>query len=232
MLTIILLFRYFSRHPEEWKKQSRRLKNQFSFFAAGKRKVILLILLAVVVCCLNSAAQQMRFRVVRNDEVIGHVLANQVKQQEITSISIESLTKIKLLWGFSINIKQADTFSNGLLTAAYFNKVINNKEKLCHRMQWCRSFYHVRRKGDEDLRQPQPVYYTTSSLYFTEPVNITDVYSPNFLAFGKMRKVAINKYELQLPDGNKNYYSYKNGICEKVEVNTDWATVFFINEKF
>jgi hypothetical protein len=43
-----------------------------------------------------------------------------------------------------------------------------------------------------------------------------------------IEKIAANKYRLILPDEKYNDYTYKNGICIKVEVVRSIGTVQFV----
>jgi hypothetical protein len=83
----------------------------------------------VAASCYKGIAQEVRFRVVRKNEVTGQFIANMTKTQETTIITIQSFTKLSLLLDFTMLIKQADTFDNGLPTAAFFSKTINGKTK-------------------------------------------------------------------------------------------------------
>lgn len=60
-----------------------------------------------------------------------------------------------------------------------------------------------------------------------EPINLQKIFSENYKRFIPIKAIKPHQYELQLPDGNRNFYTYANGICVSAEVNTTLSTVFF-----
>ena len=69
--------------------------------------------------------------------------------------------------------------------------------------------------------------YDLVCLYFREPVNITKVYSDTHGTFLNLRNIGPHKYELILPDGKKNIYTYQFGICTEVQVTQFFSKVYF-----
>ena len=57
------------------------------------------------------------------------------------------------------------------------------------------------------------------SLYSKEPENIGKAYSVNFESFLTIQKVDVHKYKITLPDGSYNYYCYKDGLLNIIEVH-------------
>jgi hypothetical protein len=45
------------------------------------------------------------------------------------------------------------------------------------------------------------------------------VYSDNFQQYVPVTKVSANKYKISFPNGNYNYYTYKNGVCTTVDIS-------------
>jgi Domain of unknown function (DUF6134) len=72
------------------------------------------------------------------------------------------------------------------------------------------------------------IRFNQLSLYFFEPVNISQIYSDNFECLLAIEKKSKDCYQLKLPDGNTNYYYYTNGICSKVKVEHSLFSVDFI----
>ena len=55
-----------------------------------------------------------------------------------------------------------------------------------------------------------------------------DTVDNGIMALGKVEE---NKYRLSLPDGNYNYYIYKNGLCTRVDIERTFFTVQFLLRK-
>jgi hypothetical protein len=68
-------------------------------------------------------------------------------------------------------------------------------------------------------------------LYGNSPGTDIKVYSNHFQQLLDLKKVAENTYRLTLPDGNSNYYHYKNGICTQVDVERALFTIHFVLRK-
>lgn len=66
-----------------------------------------------------------------------------------------------------------------------------------------------------------PISRTITSLYYKEPINITEVYSERYGQMCSVKKLSEGNYGVNLPDGKQGIYTYKNGQCK--EVKTDLA---------
>ncbi|WP_353719603.1 DUF6134 family protein [Dyadobacter sp. 676] len=89
-----------------------------------------------------------------------------------------------------------------------------------------KSLYEVLFSGEDGADKPsvvvnKPISSTITSLYYREPVNITEVYSERYGKMCHIRKLSDGRYGVTLPDGKEGVYSYKNGLCR--EVKTDLA---------
>jgi hypothetical protein len=65
-------------------------------------------------------------------------------------------------------------------------------------------------------------------MYFFEPVDVNEFYSEHFDTHISIKKIQAHAYEIELPDGTKNVYYYKNGICSKVKIVRSLFTAEFI----
>ncbi|HEV7379241.1 MAG TPA: DUF6134 family protein [Dyadobacter sp.] len=89
-----------------------------------------------------------------------------------------------------------------------------------------KSAYSVSFSGDDGEKKKskefnEPILNTVTSLYYKEPVKITEVYSERYGQMCSVKKLADGSYGVSLPDGKQGVYTYKNGICQ--EVKTDLA---------
>ncbi|GGM92327.1 hypothetical protein GCM10010967_26870 [Dyadobacter beijingensis] len=89
-----------------------------------------------------------------------------------------------------------------------------------------KTLYEVLFSGEDGEDKPstvvnKPISSTITSLYYKEPINITEVYSERYGKMCHIRKLSEGKYGVTLPDGKEGVYSYKNGLCR--EVKTDLA---------
>ena len=89
-----------------------------------------------------------------------------------------------------------------------------------------KSLYEIWFSGEDGDDKPKkvfnaPINNTVTSLYYKEPVNVTQVYSERYGQMCKIKKLSEGNYGVDLPDGKQGIYTYKNGQCK--EVKTDLA---------
>ncbi len=167
------------------------------------------------------------YNIVYKNDSIGYLDANYDINQSSELYIITSEASFRFLMRFSSDYSFENRFRGGTLVSSKTQNKVNDK---------VRSTSAITRKGDgydmkiDDVssRLNKKVTYAMANLYFHEPSDITEVFSERYGEFCKIKKVANHKYELHLPSGKKNYYSYKNGICQEVEVNHSMATFYFV----
>jgi hypothetical protein len=59
-------------------------------------------------------------------------------------------------------------------------------------------------------------------------VLIKKVFSENQLTMLSVHNVSVHCYEVQMPDGKKNYYSYREGVLVHAKLSTKFTTVELI----
>src|SRR4029079_18149923 len=123
------------------------------------------------------------------------------------SITIDSKTSISIFINFDVNVYQFNKYQNGKLTDALFIQSLNGRRKIHNRVQWTSNNYNIQKDG-QNLLMDGAINYSVASLYFEEPVFIRKVFSENQLTMLSVHNVSVHCYEIQLPDGKKNYYSY------------------------
>jgi hypothetical protein len=64
-------------------------------------------------------------------------------------------------------------------------------------------------------------------LYYHEPIGKKLIWSDSFGKFLPIRLSGNHRYELILPDGKKNFYTYNYGICSMVETEQFFTKLIF-----
>jgi len=176
-------------------------------------------------CSLSSAfAQQSKFNIKRNGELIGEMYFQQKSEGENTYLTITS--KVQTRFVFKINVETEDQahFKNGRLLTSNVNRVVNGSTKEARKTSWVNNIYQLK-TGDKTSTLNQPISYNMMLLYTKEPVNISEIYSDNFQCFIPIQKNGAHQYRIKLPDGNYNDYHFENGICKLVVVNHSLYTI-------
>lgn len=178
----------------------------------------------------QKSSTNLKYNIVYKNDSIGYLDANYDVNQSSELYVITSEASFRFLMKFSSDYMFENRFRGGTLVSSKTQNKVNDK---------VRSTSSITRKGDgydmkiddKKSRLNQKVTYAMANLYFHEPSDIDQVFSERYGEFCKIKKVANHKYELLLPSGRKNYYSYKDGICHEVEVNHSMATFHFVLQK-
>jgi hypothetical protein len=113
------------------------------------------------------------------------------------------------------------TYRDKLMEESIFHEKLNEKTQNHSKVNWDGSSYRVHINEEKSSIPARRVTYSTAVLYHKEPKNITELFSERFGKFCPIKPVGVGKYELTMPDGKQNYYTYVNGVCEEVEVHTN-----------
>jgi hypothetical protein len=174
----------------------------------------------------NMETGRLHYEVIRNGDVIGDLFATKSSSGGGLDYSTESTVKIKMLMTFSMYSKVTGSFRNGILVNGSAIRTVNGKARVNTTILWNVNRYVIQ-EDDEREEIKDNITYTTARLYHDEPVGIKLVFSENFRKFIPLKEIRAHYYELKLPDGNSNFYTYSNGVCTGAEVNTNFSKAFF-----
>jgi hypothetical protein len=81
------------------------------------------------------------------------------------------------------------------------------------------SKYMIDLEGEKSTLDNVEIQHSVSDLYFTEPRQVTSIYSETLGKLLTIRPLGNGAYELSLPEGKKNIYRYQKGALVEVEVS-------------
>jgi hypothetical protein len=190
------------------------------------RIMIFLAFISLLISSGKTANSKLNYDVIRNGNVIGSLQASRISSGNQVEYITESSVNVKILMTFSMYSKVTGAFRDGMLINGSAVRTVNGHNKVNTFIQWKNGHYLL--KEDEAQKEiREKITYTTACLFNQEPVGLTRIFSENFGKFINLKEVRPHYYELHLPDGNRNYYSYSNGICTGAEVNTNYTKAFF-----
>ena len=183
--------------------------------------VVMLLLFPI-----NSIAQDAlaNYTILYNGKIIGAMQLNQKIAGDNVFLKLSSQVQTRFLFEVNVNTLDQSHFKAGKLLSSSVNRKVNGKEKPCKQTKWINDNYQLL-TGSKQNYLREPIYYNMSLLYIQEPVHINTVYSDSFQQFLAIKKIAQNKYRIDLPDGNYNEYFFKNGICSQVWVHHTLYTI-------
>ena len=152
-----------------------------------------------------------------------------IVKREITGnveeISFDSDVTFRLLFSFNLKFSQYEKFQSGKLNWGKAVSRLNGRTQKDSKIVNSDKGQMLTLDG-VTVEIKEPINYSVSQIYYHEPKDGQKVFSQQFGQFLTFSKVKEHKYVLPSPDGD-NYYTYKNGICIRVDVERDFANFHF-----
>jgi len=181
--------------------------------------IALSIVLLMSVLTAYSQKKLLSFQILRSGNKVGTMRFSETTSGGTDSLKLESDVKTKLISTFIAHGAEQAIFNSGILWRSSIYREVNGKEKANKRHQADNGHYIIYKGKEAKVMKDYPITYNMLSLYSKEPENISKVYSDNFETFITIQKVDPHKYKIVLPDDNYNYYYYKDGVLNLVEVH-------------
>ena len=193
-------------------------------------KYILLSLFTAYIFQTSVYAQERKlmYDVIKNGNVIGEIILNELIKDEKKMLSLTSDVKTRFIFSFSDYATETASFKDGIMMYSSFYQKQNGSDKAKKMTILSGQSYKLIDDGVSKLISCGPIRYNMLLLYTNIPETIYKVYSDNFQKLLDIKKVEENKFRLTLPDGNYNYYTYKNGVCSQVDIERTFFTVQFV----
>jgi hypothetical protein len=191
---------------------------------------MVLFILSFLIFQSNTRSQERKliYDVMKNGNNIGMIILLELTKDQKKILSLTSDVKTKFIFSFADHSEEAAAYEDGVMVYSSFYQKQNGSDKANKKTIASGNSYKLIDDGISKLISCSPIRYNMLLLYTKIPETIYKVYSDNFQKLLDIKKVEENKYRLSLPDGNYNYYTYKNGVCTKVEVERTFFTVQFI----
>jgi hypothetical protein len=186
------------------------------------------ILLAFLSGSVQGQERTAQYNVVHNGEVKGTLTLYEKKDAGMMKIRIK--TEVNTRFVFRVVIKSVEevVFENGNLIYSFIFREVNGREKVNQRLQSSGNGYQLTGGGDIAGLPEYPVRSCILLLYCQEPVNVRRVYSDSYHQYLEIKEAGKNRYRVVFPDGSSNYYSYRNGVCIRVEVDRFYHLEFVL----
>ncbi len=164
----------------------------------------------------------------RNGKVIGKITFIELVSGQKKFLSMTSDVKTRFIFAFSDDTAETAAYDNGIMVYSSFYQKQTGSGTATKTTIAAGKDYKLTDGKVSSVTSFDPIRYNMLLLYTTMPETISKVYSANFQKHLDIKKIEENKYRLTLPDGKFNYYTYKNGICTKVEIVRTLFTLHFV----
>lgn len=179
----------------------------------------------------DTNAESLYYTVMKGDDAIGKIHIERTLKNDLTEYFFESNVKLTFLFSIEVYDRMKVVFRGNQMLQAQLYRTLNGRVRVNNLATWNGKSYVMTNKDHESTYIQHLISMTTANLYYNEPANTSAVFSENFQRMVPVKNVGNKKYMLNLPNGNKTYYSYNNGVCSMVEAETDWASLKFVLNK-
>ena len=203
-------------------KKVNRVK---AFVKNSKNYKAIFIIPLLISFSLHAQVQTREYNVSYKGDNVGNMEFYQNKTGDNVYMKMVSNVEMNFIVNIKVNTEEESFFQNGKLIYSNVSRKVNGKEKVNKQTKAIGDTYQTSSDGKPSSINNKFIDYNFILLYCNEPVNVQIVYSDNFQQFLHIQKVSEHKYKIDLPDGNYNYYSFLNGICNKVEIHHSFYTI-------
>ena len=176
-----------------------------------------------------SRAQQktLYYDIMRNDEVIGHLVVYKKIDGNKTLYKLKSTVKAKFIFSYSSEINEMVVFENGSMIYSFFHETENGKEIL-NETKLAGDYFRKIKNGTVYSQDNTPISTNVLQLYTDVPSSDIQVFSNHFQQLINVNKIAENRYGLSIPGGHYNYYRYSKGVCIQIDVERTFFTIHIV----
>lgn len=180
----------------------------------------LVSLLIIFLVPMSSSAQnfQLNYKIVRNGEDIGWLKLDKNTVGNKSVLLLVSEIKTKVVFPITVFAKESSAFENGKLVYSSQIRKTNGAVKLDKQTKLMENKYEVTTNGEKENLFLPTITKNLLSLYFQEPIDSKSVYCDNQQCFVKIARTDDGGYKVAFPNGNANYFYYKDGVCSKIKI--------------
>jgi hypothetical protein len=174
----------------------------------------------------RNSEQILHYKVLVNEEQKGHLEARIIRASE-KDFSISLVTKLNVFFLNIISDIRLE-YSKGVLVSASSTKHINGVRTEHTDVKRVNGSLHVTGSEIDDLKITTPVTFSVGRLYHDEPSGFKTILSERLGSNVEVHSIGYRSYELKQPDGTRNYFFYKDGVCMEMQTRMRGRKVRFI----
>ena len=143
------------------------------------------------------------------------------------SFKIRLETNIHFPFTNVLSLIQVNYSASGLESASSFKKINNHVNEQINLQKTIGGFLLTNDAGQE-TRILEQIPFSVGRLYHYEPLGMKELFSERLGAFVPIKNLREGEYELIQPDGKKNVFVYRYGICTEMRTEIMACNVRFV----
>ncbi len=218
--SIVKITRSYYLHTSRYTKETLVYRGQI-------KKISLLILsLLFFSFIVNAQLQKTEYTITFRGDSVGNMQFYKNEAGSNLYLRAVSNVNIRFLVKVNVQLEEISNYQNGRLIYSSVSRIVNGEEKAAKQTKAAGNIYEATSFGKPVPATDKPIDYNLNMLYCKEPFDKQVIYSDNFQQFLYVEQVAPHRYKIVLPDGNYDYYTFRNGICEIAEIHHPFYTIF------
>ena len=189
------------------------------------------IILTIFFCLsINGlVGQKLTYDVLKDGKKIGEVIASKSQNDDKVHYAIKSSVEVTIFFSVLIESSFVSMYQSGFLQKARTINKRDGKMKEYSSVDWTGEAYDIVRDGKMmTFGIPSQVRSSLNAMYFKEPVGRKKIFSERFGEYVPLRPLGKAMYQIELPGGGSNIYTFKEGYCSHVLVQHWLADVEFV----
>lgn len=171
----------------------------------------------------GATTEQFNYEVIVYNRTIGTFSATRTELNQRAEYVLETNISTRIIKKIEFDFAMMSSYENSNLVHADLKNYMNNELRKSSTVDFDGTKYLIKTDKKTMTHNETGVSYSSASLYFQEPIGRKFLFSENYGINLPIKEVSAHRYMIKLPNGDKNYYEYKNG--EVVSVEFDKAII-------
>ena len=174
-----------------------------------------LVLITLLFCNYFAYGQSAVYTLNFGSVEIGELKVQQSTKNGMTTIDVQSEATVSVGFKYKVSYHQKTVYKEGMLMNAEVEIYKNDELYNSATTNWEGSFYKINHNGKK-LKLDEPIHFSSTKLYFSEPENIESLYSESDCEVRPVKKMTEHTYRVsEVHSKRKNDYTFKNGVLHE-----------------
>ncbi|MEZ4828637.1 MAG: DUF6134 family protein [Bacteroidia bacterium] len=168
------------------------------------------------------------YDVYKGQSLVGEMTVSRREEGSRQIYESESQMTVSFLMSFDLKFTYKATFESSNLQTSHTANFRDGKQINLSSGRRVGNTYSTEVNGEPKNIQAPKIDYSILNTYFIEPVGRTKVFSERWGDYVDFLPAGKSRYGMHLPNGDVNYMTYKEGVCQTIEVNHSLASIRFV----